>query len=295
MRGKTVLITGGTGGIGFETARSLARRGAELLLVGRDGARGEGAAARLRSETGNLAVSAFAADVSLRADLRRLVHEVADRVGLLDVLINNAGVNRARRELTSDGVEADFATNVLAPFILGHELRPLLRRSSRARIVNLTGGIPRGPIDIDNLQGEKSFVGLTFCQYNHTKLAMMAMSLTLARRLAGEGISVNVAYPGHAYTPGNRATGASAFPVLYRPVAPVLRVLGPVFMGAKAIAKASRSSVFLASSSDVDGVTGAYYDKNCRRADWPDSVVDPANQDAVWALCAQLGNVTNAT
>lgn len=181
-----------------------------------------------------------------------------------------------------------FATNVLAPFVLGTELLPLLRGGGR--IVNLTGGIPKGRIDLRNLQAEKTFVGFTFSQYNHTKLAVMAMSLGFAERVADRGVTVNVAYPGHASTPGNRDLPMSAFPVIYRPAAPLLlRWFGPRLMGGEAIARASRSSVYLASSSEVEGVTGAYFDKRCRRAQWPDSVLDPANQDAVWRVCERVG------
>ncbi len=186
MRGKRVLVTGGTGGIGMETARGLARLGAHVIVVGRDARRAE------------------------------------------------------------DGVEKTFAVNVLAPFTLTRSLVPLLGAGAPARVINITGGIPRGPIDLGDLQGEKRYLGWTFSQYNHTKVIMMAMSLTLAERVAGSGITVNVAYPGHASTPGNRALPVRAFPLAYRPVAPLVRLLGPVLLAD--VGKAARSSVHLASS-----------------------------------------------
>lgn len=288
MTTDTVLITGSTGGIGYETARTLAVGGARVLLVGRNRARAEAAANRLRSDAGNADVIAFTADISRQADVRRLAADVAGRVGRLDVLINNAGVNRERRELTDDGVENNFAVNVLAPYSLSWLLLPLLRRG-RGRIVNLTGGIPTDRIDPDNLQAEKSFVGWTSCHYNQTKVAVMAMSLVFAANVYD--VTVNVAYPGHAYTPGNRATRATAFPKLYRPVVPILRLVGPWLLGGDAIAKASRSSVHLATSPRFEKVTGKYIDHNCRLVPFPDGACDPAGQRAVWGLCERLSGL----
>jgi len=100
----------------------------------------------------------------------------ARRYGALGVLINNAGVTMSRRVLTADGVEAAFAANVLAPYLLIRGLLPALTQAASARVVNITGGVRRGGIDLDNLQGERSYVGLSF--YNQTKLALMAMSHT---------------------------------------------------------------------------------------------------------------------
>lgn len=288
MTDRTVLVTGSTGGIGRETARGLAKLGAQVVLVGRDAGRARTAADELKRDTGNDRIAALTADVAQQNDLRRLSDQVADRYDTLHVLINNVGMSRPRRELTADGVEYTFAANVLAPFTLTHLLLPLLRRGAaegHGRVVNVTGGIPGGPIDLDNLQAEKSYVGWVFSQYNNAKRALMAMSCTFAQRLAGTGVTVNVAYPGHGYTPGNRSV---AFPRLYRPVAPLLRVLGPVLLGERAIAKAARSSVHLASSADVAGVTGAYFNLQRRRTPWPAATTDERNREVVWALCERL-------
>ena len=201
LRGKTVVVTGGTGGIGRMTARGLAGLGARVVVVGRDAGRARTAVEELRRETGNDRVEALTADVTRRRDLHRLADQVTERYGQVDVLINNAGVTRPRRELTEDGVETTFAANVLAPYVLVHRLLPALARAAPARVVNLTGGVPRGRIDLDNLQGERSYVGLSV--YNQTKLALMAMSHTFAERLQGSGVTLHVASPGHAYTSMN--------------------------------------------------------------------------------------------
>ncbi|MEU5001293.1 SDR family NAD(P)-dependent oxidoreductase [Streptomyces sp. NPDC021622] len=286
LHGTTALITGGTGGIGKETARGLVRRGAHVILVGRDPGRAADAVRELEREGGGGRVEAVAADLTLRAGLLRVADAVNAGHPRLDVLVNNFGMSPAERRLTADGVETAFAANVLAPFALTRLLMPHLRKAPAARVINLTGGIPRGPVDPDNLQAEKAFIGWTFGQYNHTKAQLMAVSYEYAQRTADGGVTVNVAYPGHAYTPGNQATPMRAFPRLYRPAAPLVRLLGPILLAD--LAKPARSSIHLATSPELAGVTGAYFDTRCRRVPWPDFATDPRTRYAVWSLCERL-------
>ncbi|MGW2160921.1 SDR family NAD(P)-dependent oxidoreductase [Nonomuraea sp. NPDC001699] len=284
MRGKTALITGSTGGIGKETARGLAALGARVILVGRDPERVRQAVDELRASGGQ--AEGVAADVTRRRDVAALAAQVAERCDRLDVLVNNVGASPPRRTLTEDGVEVTFAAHVLAPFTLTRLLLPLLG----GRVVNITGGIPGGPIEPDNLQAERRYLGWTFSQYNHTKTMLMAMSLRFAERVAGTGVTVNVAYPGHGHTPMNRSMTAAGFPYLYRPVVPLLRVAAPRLFGD--LSKPARSSIHLASSAEVEGVNGAYFSMKCRRVEWPASVLDRGNQDRVWALCESLTRET---
>jgi NAD(P)-dependent dehydrogenase (short-subunit alcohol dehydrogenase family) len=187
------LVRGSTAGISKETARELARLGARVVLVGRDPGRARAAAAELARDTGNEQVEAVTADVTRQDGLLRLAARVRERCGTLDVLVNNVGVNGPRRTLTPDGVETMFAAHVLTPFTLTHLLLPLLREGGGGRVVNVTGGIPGGPIALDDLQAERRFLGWTFTQYNHTKTILMAMSARLAEVLRGSGVTVNVA------------------------------------------------------------------------------------------------------
>ncbi|MCD0443904.1 SDR family NAD(P)-dependent oxidoreductase [Glycomyces sp. A-F 0318] len=288
LHGKTVLVTGSTGGIGKETARGLARLGARVVLVGRDADRARAAAAELRTDTGNDEISALTADVTRRGDLHRLAEAVTARHDTLDVLVNNAGVTMERRELTEDGVETTFAANVIAPYTLTRLLRPALARARAARVVNITGGVPRGRIDVDNLQGERAFVGLS--HYNQTKLALMAMSYTFAEHLTGTGVTLNVAYPGHAYTSMNQSLTTGAYPAPARPIVPLLRLAMPVLYGHRAVVKASRSSVHLAASPHVEGVHQTYFNTRSRATPWPDAVLDERTRDTIWALCGQLAD-----
>ncbi|MFD0560575.1 short-subunit dehydrogenase [Stackebrandtia endophytica] len=286
LQGKTVLVTGGSGGIGKETARGLARLGAGVVLVGRDAARARAAADELRTDTGNDEIHILTADVSRRDDLHRLAEEVTARHPTLDVLVNNVGVTMARRTLTDDGIETTFAANVIAPYTLTRLLLPALTRAKAARVVNITGGVPRGRLDLNNLQGEQSFVGLS--HYNQTKLALMAMSYTFAERLTGTGVTLNVAYPGHAYTSMNRNLTTATYPAIARPIVPLLRLAMPVVYGHRAVVKASRSSIHLAADPRVAGVNRTYFNTRSRPTPWPEAVLDPANRDAIWALCEQL-------
>jgi NAD(P)-dependent dehydrogenase (short-subunit alcohol dehydrogenase family) len=284
MQNRIVLITGSTGGIGKETARGLARLGAHVVLVGRDPQRAAAAAEELRQATDNGAVDALTADVTRQADLRRLAGEVGERYGRLDVLINNAAILRERRELTEDGVEAMFAANVLAPFLLTHLLLPVLRAAAPARVVNITGAIPRGRLDLDNLQGERRYPWFI----NQTKRALMAMSYEFATSCPADEVTINVAYPGHAYTDMNRGLSARTFPLVARPLVPLLRLVLSIVYGGDAAAKASRSSVRLASDPALIGVSGTYFDTNGRPAAWPGCALDARNREVVWALCERL-------
>ncbi|RJL19187.1 SDR family NAD(P)-dependent oxidoreductase [Bailinhaonella thermotolerans] len=287
MTGKTALITGSTGGIGLETARGLAVRGASVILVGTDPGRARRAVGDVRRSAGHDRVSALTADVTGLDGLARLGSQVAERCDALDVLVNNVGVSLPRRELTADGVEKMFAAHVLAPFTLTHLLLPRLRRAGRARVVNVTGGIPGGPIEPGNLLGERRFLGWRFSHYNHTKTMTMALTARLAGELRGDGVAVNVVYPGHGYTPMNRSIPVAAFPRLYRPIAPlVLKVVAPLFFSD--LTRSARSSVHAAASPEAEGVSGAYFDARCRRRPLPASALDERGQRAVWDLCARL-------
>ena len=195
MAGKTVLVTGGTGGIGKATAVGLAALGARVGITGRDPARAEAAAADIRAASGNPAVDAFAADMSVQAEVRRLAAEVLDAYPRLDVLVNNVGGFWAHRHVTADGLERTFALNHLAPFLLTNLLLDRLNASAPARIVTVSSGAQAmGRIDFDDLQGERNYSGQR--AYNQSKLANVMFTYELARRLEGTGVTATVLHPG---------------------------------------------------------------------------------------------------
>ena len=184
MKGKTVLITGATGGIGKQTALTLADMGAQVLITGRSRSRGEAALAELRQASGSQNIDLLLADLSTQAGVHGLAEQFQSRYGRLDVLINNAGLVAQSRQLTEDGIESNFAVNVLAPFLLTHLLMDNLTASPAARVVTVTGGQGQEAIELDNIQAERSFSGLN--SYSHSKLLMMAVMLEFADRMCQE-------------------------------------------------------------------------------------------------------------
>jgi len=248
MAGKSVLVTGGTGGIGKATAIGLAALGARVGITGRDRARTEAAAAAIRAAPGNPAVDAFAADMSAQAEPRRLAARVLDTYPRLDALVNNVGGFWAHRQVTADGLEHTFAVNHLAPFLLTNLLLDRLMASAPARIVTVSSGAQaRGRIDFDDLQGERNYSGQR--AYSQSKLANVMFAYELARRLEGTGVTVAVCHPGVVRTGFGAGDQAAYFAVMRRPAR--------LFM--KAPAQGASTPVYLASSREVEGIAGRYY------------------------------------
>ncbi len=248
MAGKSVLVTGGTGGIGRATAIGLAALGARVGITGRDQARAVAAAAGIRAATGNAAVDAFAADMSAQAEVRRLAAQVAGTYPRLDVLVNNAGGFWAHRNVTADGLERTFALNHLAPFLLTSLLLDRLTASAPARIVTVSSGAhARGRIDFDDLQGERNYSGQR--AYSQSKLANVMFTFELARRLEGAGVTAAVLHPGVVRTSFGAEDQAAYFAVMAR--------VARLFM--KTPAQGAVTPVYLASSPEVEGITGRYF------------------------------------
>lgn len=248
MAGKTVLITGGTGGIGKATAIGLARLGARVGIVGRDAARGEAAAADIRSASNNPSVDVFIADLSSQAEVRRLAAEVLDAYPRLDVLVNNVGGFWAHRRVTADGLEHTFALNHLASFLLTNLLLERLVASAPARVVTVSSGAQSmGRIDFDDLQGARKYSGQR--AYNQSKLANVMFTYELARRLEGTGVTATVLHPGVTRT----AFGAEDQAWYFTTGSGLARR----FM--KSPAEGAEMPIYLASSPEVEGVSGRYF------------------------------------
>jgi NAD(P)-dependent dehydrogenase (short-subunit alcohol dehydrogenase family) len=279
MAGKTVLVTGGTGGIGRATAAALAAMGARVGITGRDEARTRRAAAETAAATGNPAVDAFAADLSSQVQVRRLAGEVLAVYPRLDVLVNNVGGFWATRHMTADGLEHTFAVNHLAPFLLTHLLLDLLKASAPALIVTVSSGAQAmGRIDFDDLQGERRYSGQR--AYNQSKLANVLFTYELARRLSGTGVTATVLHPGVVRTAFGAEDPSPASKILVSIVRPLM----------KSPEQGAATSVYLASSPDVEGVTGRYFAnrkaKTSSRASY-----DAAAAGRLWRVSAELVGV----
>jgi len=274
---KTYLVTGATSGIGEAvTAALLTTRGARVVGVARTAERARAATDRLRRRLPDAEIDYLTANLSEMAQVRRLAAQLCARVSRVDGLILNAGVARPRRELTADGFEMDFATNHLSAFLLVRELDDLLRASAPARVVAVSSSAQMHvkAVDLDAMVTGNGFHHLR--TYSATKLLTVLFTNELSRRLAGSGVSANSADPGFVRTRlGRDAPGAfGMFLKLARPFQ-----LSP--------AKAAVTPVFLATSPEVDGVTGGYFAK-CRPARTGDLAQDPVVAERLWELSTEL-------
>jgi NAD(P)-dependent dehydrogenase (short-subunit alcohol dehydrogenase family) len=193
MKDKVVLITGATNGIGKQTALSLAKMSAQVIVTGRNEKSGIEAIDEIKRLSGNSKVDLLLADVSKQADIKELASRVKEKYERLDVLINNAGLAAAKRQITDDGVESNFAVNVVAPFLLTHLLLDMLKNSQSARVITLMGGDVPDKLETDNLQGERNFDGLN--SYSQSKLAMMMVMYEFSQQVTGSKVTMNCCYP----------------------------------------------------------------------------------------------------
>lgn len=276
MRGQTILVTGATSGIGFEAALALARRGARVVMVGRDPARTARAAADVAARSGSADVSHLLCDFSSQAEVRRLAEDVLARHPRLDALVNNAGgVNKTRR-LTADGIEMTFAVNHLGYFLLTTLLRDRLVSSAPARIVTVASiGHRQGTLDFDDLSYARGGYSIIRA-YARSKLANVLFAAELARRLDGTGVTSNSVHPGSVDT--RIWSGA---PLWAKPIIQIL--FRPFFITAE---RGAAHVVDLVTRPDLAGVTGKYFEEA--------RMVEPARLARDTALAARLWDVSAA-
>ena len=289
MQDKIILITGATSGIGYQTALALAKTGAQVIVTGRSVRSADDAVTSLKTASGNERVDYLLADFTKQAELRALANTFKQKYPRLDVLINNAGLAVPERKLTPDGVEATFAVNVVAPFLLTHLLLDVLRSAAAPRVITLMGGDVPAHLDIDNLQAERSFNGLQ--SYSQSKLAMMVVMYEFSQR--EKGVMINVCYPGQASTKMTQSVTPEMFPSFIRFLFPLFRFMVRPDNG-KSAAKAARSSIYLASSPDVEGVSGNYFDTKSKQVAWPPAILDIATRQKLWKMVADIAQMGTA-
>jgi NAD(P)-dependent dehydrogenase (short-subunit alcohol dehydrogenase family) len=274
MAGRTVLVTGGTSGIGRATAVGLARMGARVAIIGRERTRAEDVADEIHAARGERVV-VFVADLSSQSQVRRVAAEALQRLDRIDVLINNVGGYWNSRHETVDGLEHTLALNHLAPFLLTNVLWDRLKEGP-ARVLNVASHAhAQGEIDFDNLQGERSYSGAK--AYSQSKLATVMFTYELARRLAGTSVTANAIHPGIVRT----AFGAEDPAGMQRLVVPFARP----FM--KSPAAGAATSIFVASAAALESVTGRYFaDSQVKRSS--KHSYDETASVRLWQVSAEL-------
>jgi NAD(P)-dependent dehydrogenase (short-subunit alcohol dehydrogenase family)/uncharacterized protein YndB with AHSA1/START domain len=202
LRGRTIVITGATSGLGRAAALQLAELGARVILVGRDSDRAEAARREIIATTGNDNIAVALADLSLLAEVRKLARELLRDEPRIHVLVNNAGVLLNQRTTTAEGNEATLATNLLAPYLLTRSLLPRLQESAPSRIINVSsGGMYAAGLALDDLQYEKSAYDGSRA-YARSKRALVTLTEIWAGQLQNSGVVVHAMHPGWADTPG---------------------------------------------------------------------------------------------
>ena len=252
LKGRVVLLTGGSSGIGKATALGLARMDVELTLVCRDRGRGEEARKEIVASSGNQSVDLIFADLLLQREVRRAAAEFLSTRTRLDVLVNNAGSTFPRYAETEDGIERTMALNYFAPFLLTNLLLKVLEASAPSRVVNVSSAAHyRGSLSLAEVKGTGS-VGLGGMNaYSRSKLALNLFTFELARREARKEVAANALHPGAVRT--NIWSHAGVF-------SPFARLASAFMPGAES---GARTPIYLASSPEVEGVTGKYFD-DCR-------------------------------
>ena len=258
---RTIVITGGTQGIGFHSALGLATLGARVLITGRNMERGITAAMKIRSLSNNPHITFVDGDLSSIGGVDKLAASIFQQTRSIDVLVNNAGVFGSELVKSDDGIEMHFAVNVFAPWRLTKALLPRLREGDKPRVVNVTGGDKPACIDPDNLQAEKGFKGLM--TYTHSKSILEAMSMILAEELKPMGVTVNIVFPGRASTAMTQSLSMKSLPGPMKIMFPFFRLF---FRddGGKSAAAAARSTIWAATNPELDEVTGSYFDMKCK-------------------------------
>ena len=275
MAGKTCLVTGATSGIGEVTARRLAEMGAAVTIVGRSAERAAATAGRIKAATG-APVEILLADLSSQSEVRRLADTFLLKHDRLDVLVNNAGAVFGRRRESADGIEMTWALNHMSYFLLTNLLLDTLRASGPARIISVSSAAHRGgAINFADPQLTRGFSG--WRAYSQSKLANILFTVELARRLEGTGVTANVLHPGFVASNFAATTGG---------------LIGILFgIAKKAVAitpeAGAETSVYLAASPEVAGVSGQYFDK-CRAVAPSRAASDPAAAERLWQISDDL-------
>ncbi len=286
MKGKTVIVTGGNNGIGLETAVGLATLGAHVVIAARNQAKGEAALADIKNRSESNNVELMLADFASLASIRGFVEKFRMNHDRLDVLVNNAGGINTSRSETLDGFETTFGVNHLGYFLVTNLLLDVIKASAPARIVSVSSGahLRSKGMNFDDLNAERSYSGMGV--YGKSKLANVLFTYELARRLEGSGVTANCLHPGvvrSGFGQNNGVLIALAFKSFYTLLRPLT----------KSNAQGAETSIYLASSPEVEGVTGKYFAKSNETRSSPASH-DKEAAKRLWEVSEQMTGLAEA-
>ena len=271
MQHKNIIITGATDGIGLAAAKSIAKKGYHVSLVGRNPDKGKKALEAIIAYSGNENLDFFECDLSLVANVKDLADRIKQKHSKIDVLLNNAGGANKTKQITSEGLEKTFATNQMNYFVLSTELLNILSESNDGRIVNVASNAHIGAeVDYENINSEKSFSAWT--SYCVSKL--MNIMFTYQLSSMQDRVSVNVLHPGFVDT---NIAGNEGNLIKY-----IVKFGAKMF--ARTVDNGADSSIYLSTSDEVNGVSGKYFFK-CREIKSSRASYNQEDWKKVWDLC----------
>ena len=296
LSGRTILVTGGYSGLGQETARVLAAKGAHLILSGRDATKLAATADEIAEQTG-AKVDTLVCDLASLAAIRAAGAEARERFGHIDILINNAGVMASPMGRTADGFETQFGTNHLGHFQLTKELMPLLEKGSAQRIVNLSSrGHHFGKVDFDDPNYEHREYE-KWGAYGQSKTANVLFAKGLEDRFGGKGIHAYAVHPGGIQTNlGRHMTEQDREWMMGRMKKLAEESKGDAPRGFKTIPQGAATAVWAATAGELEG-KGGLYCEDCHVAEVDDAnptggvrsyALDRGDADRLWSLSENL-------
>lgn len=288
LTGKKVLITGASGGLGAETTRALASKGASVVITARDIAKAQTAVDAIVASTGNSDITIETVELGSLASIREFGERWNANHDTLDLLINNAGVMACPQDTTSDGFERQFGTNHLGHFLLTGLVAPTLLASGSGRIVNLSSrGHFRGTVDLDDPMFERRTYE-KWAAYGQAKTANILHAVELDRRLSGKGIRAVALHPGVIMTDlGRHLTQADIEAFSANSAAPIQF---------KSVEAGAATSVYAATAPELEGRGGVYLE-DCGVAEVDDEredggvrsyALDTTAATGLWTLSEEL-------
>jgi NAD(P)-dependent dehydrogenase (short-subunit alcohol dehydrogenase family) len=265
MKNKIVLITGATDGIGKQTALEAARRGARLIIHGRNEQRTNETLSFIKKETGIKDIFGITADFSSLKKVSETAENIYKIFKHIDILINNVGLISSKKIMTEDGFETTFQVNYLAGFLLTQKILSLLEKSKKARILNVSSMIHAAKIDFDDLNGEKSFDSTA--NYALSKLCNILFTYSLAEKCDSEKITVNCLHPGVINT----------------------KLLNTSWSGGQPVAVGAQNLLYLSEVPLLETMTGHYFENGRPMQSSPISY-DKTIQKQLWNLSINMVN-----